>query len=462
MNPSNVSKWVVKAQQANTEQKYLDAIKHCRKAIKMDQQNIPAHQLLSIALTKLCRYHEATPIIKSAILLNKNGNNTTLLHLLGCNYIYTEQYSMSLNILEKEFHQTGNLNILLDIGLNLAEQGAYHDARNIYLKLLKQQPDNHQAQFNLYSIMLYFHNFTHAWFLFHSRLQRQDLQQEVQWLSKQWEGESLHNKNILVWSEQGVGDNLLYSSCLAEAIQDAQQVLVVCDERCIRLFQDNFPQATFLSIRQINQQRALPFPLDLQILAGSLTYLYRQQHADFSRQQSLRISASVLSQNMQQWENNKLKVGISWFHGRINNGNRYSMPLAQLLPLFALPNIEWVNLQFGEYHKELAALEQRHNLHIHNFKSNQAKDDFANYGALISQLDIVIAPSNATFMFAARLGIESWLFTPKPDVLLGPDPTQSPWFENVKQFCKPLGEDWKKVIDKMVLQLQKRVKDRHF
>ena len=442
-----------KSQEEFSKNNFLKSISHCRKAIKQFPSITSTYKLLATNYIQLKRFKEAEVTVQQALALNTDIDDE-LMHLLGCIYNSMEMYEKSLNVLETLFNRTGNTKLLLDIGLNLAALGNFNDARDVYFKLLELDPDNVSAKFNLSTILLYFHDFETAWTLFHSRLQRSELIDKVHWYGNQWQGEPLTNKRVLIWPEQGIGDNFLYCSCFNEAIADAAHCYILCDSRSKALYQHNFPDATIISDIELKSMNGSPFKVDVQILSGSLTYLYRSTIDSFVKQQDLKIPDELVKEKAVQLSNRKLKVGLSWFHGKENNGNEYSMYLDNLLPLLKIDSIEWVNLQFGHWEKEVISIQKKHGIELSSFNDSSAAGDFSSYGALIKNLDLVIAPSNAAFMYAARLGVKSWIFTPIPDYHFGEGEANSLWFNDVKQFCRKNEDNWDNVVASLMQEVQ--------
>ena len=406
---------LLKLKKASSEAKkshYQKSITLCKQVIKKEPDLANAYKLLATNLIALNRFDEAEAILKKVISIVDDAERYPLLHLLGCNYISQCAYQAALNILEDLFNKMGDSKVLLDIALAHFKFGDYEAARDVYLALIEREPENHQAKFNLYPILLHFQDYKGAWACFHSRLYRQEIIDQVHWFAPQWNGESLVGKHVLIYPEQGIGDNLAYTACFAEAIADAAHTTLVCDNRLKRLYQINFPTATVLSYDDVNAEQSIDSKLDLQILAGSLSYLYRQTQASYSNHSHLCVSKALTTVKNNQLSKKKLRIGISWFHGRVNDGNENSMYLEELLPILQMAGIEWVNLQFGEYHKELNNVQGKHGISITDLADCSASGDFEDYGALIANLDLVISASNAALMLASRLGVKTWMFMP--------------------------------------------------
>lgn len=443
-------KMLLKLKRASSEAKknnYLKSISLCKSIIKKEPENIVAYKLLVTNLIKLQRFDEVEPILQKVLTMVSDEASFPLLHLLGCNYISQQEDKKALTVLEKLFNTTGDSKVLLDIALAYSNLSDYKNARDIYLKLIELEPDNHQAKFNLYPIFLHFKEYQDAWVCFHSRLERQDIKDQVHWFAPQWSGETLVGKNILIYPEQGIGDNLAYTGCFAEAITDAKKAYIVCDNRLKALYQYNFPTAKILSYTDVNREQVIDATLDLQILAGSLSYLYRPSEASFAKQNNLTVANELIAEKKQKLSKKRLRIGLSWFHGRINDGNQFSMYLEELLPLLKTEGIEWVNLQFGEWQKEVKSLEAKHGIEITHLEDCVAAGDFEHYGALIANLDLVISASNAALMLASRLGVKSWMFLPNSSQSSEPESYQdSHWTKNCRLFYKNKDKDWSGVV----------------
>lgn len=445
-------KMLVKLKKASSESQkgnYLKSISLCKKILDKDSQNVATLKLLATSLIKLNRFSEVEVALKKAIKLVSDEESYPLLHLLGCNYISLNKHNDALEVLEKLFNKTGDSKILLDIALSYAKLFEYENARDVYLKLIELDPNNHQAKFNLYPILLHFQDYKNAWACFHSRLQRQEIIDQVHWFAPQWNGESLKDKRILIYPEQGIGDNLAYTGCFSEAIIDAKTTHIVCDNRLKGLYKYNFPGATILSYEDVNRNQSVSADLDFQILAGSLSYLYRETPESFNNQKILNIPSEVVAKTRQKLSKKKLRIGLSWFHGRINDGNANSMSLDDLLPILKIENIEWVNLQFGEWEQEVSLLVNKHGIKITHLESCVASGDFEQYGALIANLDLVISASNAALMLTSRLGKDAWEFLPGRDKGVNKSSNNWLWHKSVNRFYQEDATSWDEIIDQM-------------
>ena len=58
-----------------------------------------------------------------------------------------------------------------------------------------------------------------------------------------WQGEALSGKRLLVQAEQGLGDQIMFASCLPDVLANAQYTVLECDPRLAKLFARSFPRA---------------------------------------------------------------------------------------------------------------------------------------------------------------------------------------------------------------------------
>ena len=100
-----------------------------------------------------------------------------------------------------------------------------------------------------------------------------------------WDGRKLQkNEKLLVWREQGIGDEIMFSTMLHELDEYGNQVIVECESRLIETYRRSFPN--FIIREQTFTSGSMtPKVLDYHyhIPMASLGELYRNNLDDFKK-----------------------------------------------------------------------------------------------------------------------------------------------------------------------------------
>ena len=108
-----------------------------------------------------------------------------------------------------------------------------------YQKAIKLNPNLHDAYFNLSHIQLSENNFKDGWNNYEYRWGTQKkFTQRLIFNKPQWE-EGLGFEKILIWGEQGIGEQLLFSSILPDVKTKFKKVLVCVEDKLVKLFKNS-------------------------------------------------------------------------------------------------------------------------------------------------------------------------------------------------------------------------------
>ena len=254
-----------------------------------------------------------------------------------------------------------------------------------------------------------------------------------------WNGSNIDNKTLMIWGEQGIGDEILYSSLIPDLMKDVANLIIECEPRIVSILQRSFPNATIRSPKfdTSNENFQTLFDYDFQIPIGSLFQYYRKDIVDFHHANSKYIVTSkYLNEKYQkrlyEYES-KLKIGIIWRSGMLDPlRNLHYTNILDWGVIFELNNIEFINLQYGECEEELIQAEKKFNKKIHRWNDVDLKNDLDDVISIIENLDLVIAPCTATAWLAAGVGKPTLVFQQKDWINLGQD--YFPLNKNVKSF----------------------------
>lgn len=223
---------------------------------------------------------------------------------------------------------------------------------------------------------------------------------------RRWDGQPFSGR-LLVRAEQGIGDELLYSSLFTDLAQRQPGSLVECEQRLLPLFRRSFPGLDFIA-RVPESGAPATADFDRDIMAGDLCRLFRRDAADFPAGagwlQPDTTRVAELAASYQHAHGRQLRVGLSWRSANPGNGAAKSLRLADLLPILRLPGITFFNLQYGDTRAETAALASEHGITLVEDPRVDATRDLDGLAAQLSALDLLVSTSNSTVHLAGALG----------------------------------------------------------
>ncbi|CAO3435906.1 tetratricopeptide repeat protein [Azospirillum endophyticum] len=333
----------------------------------------------------------------------------------------------------------------------LARQGRHEEALAAFDAALAADPKHAQAHYNRSLLLLENGALRTGWADHEWRFATPQFQGQRRRLAmRAWRGENIAGRRLLVWREQGVGDEILFASCYDEAMRRAGRLVIECDRRLVPLFARSFPDA------DVRPESADPRDADVQVAAGSLPRLLRSDLKRFSGRPSWLVPDPAL---VERWRERLaglgpgLRVGIGW-RSQLMTADRKAayVMLEQWGPLFALPGVVFVTLQYGDCEAELRAAEERFGVTIHRWADLNLKDDFDGAAALTANLDLVISPAMSAGELAGALGVPVWRFGTRDWTQLGTG--VRPWFPTMRLFQPNPGEGLEATLVSMARALR--------
>ncbi len=332
------------------------------------------------------------------------------------------------------------------------------EALDAYDRALAIDPDNADASYNKSLVLLSQLQMQAGWKLYDKRLkseasvQRFVGGQRVR-LAPDWDGRSTP-ASLLVMGEQGLGDQIFFSSMLADLAVQVPGATVCVDPRLVPLLQRSYPALRFIDGSQLAEQSC-----DAQIYLGSLGGLYRPDTASLDQVPTAYLRADAqraAALRKRIHREGRLTCGLSWVSKNDQLGAGKSLALEALLPALAHEGIDFIDLQYGDHGAERAAFEAAHGIHIQHLDDIDCTHDIDGLAALADACDLVLTVSNTTAHLAGALG--------KPTIVMLPDAAarlwywpadglKSPWYPSTCLFHKSGAHGWNNVVDAVALTL---------
>jgi tetratricopeptide (TPR) repeat protein len=285
-----------------------------------------------------------------------------------------------------------------------------------------------------------------------------------------WQGEELVGKKLLLVGEQGLGDELMFANILPDAqaaVGETGKLQVCVDPRLIPLFQRSFPKAevgsyddrTLIDKDGNKALRLVPFASkdnkpDLWAPMGTALQYYRDELAKFPHKAFLVPDARrVMGFKTRLTALPGKKVGICW-RSMMTNAKRakYFAGIELWGPIFAIPGISFVNIQYGDCAAELRHAEETFGITIHQMEGLDLKNDIDGSAALCAALDLVLSAPTAAAHTAASVGAKTWFLSAgKGWPQLGT--AEYPWYADTKVYWPEKQGNWEEVIKRFAAEL---------
>ena len=260
----------------------------------------------------------------------------------------------------------------------------------------------------------------------------------------EWTGTSTTARSLLVYREQGIGDEIIFASCLPDILDRFERILCVCHSKLLPLFSRSFPEIEFRSADEALTQADID-TLDRQIAIGSLPAIVRPSIGSFPDTPQFLIPdperVEIFRQRLLPLRKT-LTIGIGWRSGLLALHRKTIYPyLEYWQPIFAIPGITWVNLQYGDVAEELKTAEARFGVSIVNFDDVDHFNNLDASAALMKTCDLVIGPDTSTSVLAAALGVPTICIKQHGDSFQLGTPN-FPWLPSLMPISRHFGDPW--------------------
>lgn len=430
------------------------------KAIAADPKYWHAYNARGSILGRLNRFEDAIAAYTEG--LAHNPSSPELHSNLGTALLRLGRSQDALPHLETARVQSADRDATLRESVALNYAGALHDvgrtddAIAVLGEIVAANPANVEAHHNRAQNLLSLGRFEDGWRETEWRLKRPNanVQYEAFAPVSRWNGEDLAGKRVLIWTEQGIGDEILAASMMPDAIAAAAHVTILCSPRLVPLFRRSFPHATVEERKQPLPPSARDPRLSFQMSMADLGRAFRPDFASFPKRGAFLVcdesQRRALRTAYQAAHPGTLLVGISWSsHGNAYMGWLKSNNLEAWQPILATPGVTFVNLQYGDRAGELARVRERCGVDILNDATVDPMKDMDRFAAQVAAMDLVISTSNSTVHTAGGLGRPTWVLAPEGrgrHWYWFQNRDDSPWYPSLRFIRQPGDGGWEGAI----------------
>ncbi|MFY9855095.1 MAG: tetratricopeptide repeat-containing glycosyltransferase family protein [Terracidiphilus sp.] len=331
----------------------------------------------------------------------------------------------------------------------LREQGKVDEALAQFARALELWPDYAQAGFGESLAQLVNGDFAVGWKNFEKRWLTADHDTpRREYAQPLWSGERLASGSLLIWGEQGIGDEIMFAGLIPDVIRTGNRCVLDCQERLKPLFARSFPEVEVVSGCGPGLHPELE--IAAQIPCGSLPGVFRNSSAAFAATTSPFLVADAAERERLRagYADGRRIVGLAWYTNNRKWGSQRTVDLSLLASLFKGTDIRWVSLQYGD-HDGLEKQAAEANAPILIDRTVDQIADIDLFAAQVAAMDLVITIDNSTAHLAGALGVPVWVLVPfMPDWRWLLDRDDSPWYPTMRLFRQPKTGDWQSVVKK--------------
>ena len=431
------------------------SIEFFQKALNVNPNCAEIHVNMGVGLQQQGKISEAIGCFKKALAVSPNYPDAY--NNLGVAFKEQDDFSLAGLAFDKAIEIDPNRSEYhSNLGVLLHDTGDLDAAIAAYEKALKIEPNNYDIHQKLSFALFNKGRYRQAFLEYECRLKNLNyLSRFEKFDCPMWDGKvSLHDKTILIWHEQGVGDTINWSYYLQTMQKIAKNCIFLCQEKLVALFRRSFPDILVVS----SLDCLLGAEYDFQIPMGSLC-----QHF-FESGLSQQKKGPVLKPDPQRiifWEK-RLKllgegpyVGVSWKSSKISPSRKENYaPIEEWAPLFTLRDVKFVNLQYIDASDDVKSIKQLFGTDVYCLDDIDHYNNIDDVAALCAALDSVVSTKITVPFIAAGVGTKTKLANWKqsawnnilsnpigPHVAIYERETLKPWTATFQLIAEDLSSD---------------------
>jgi len=263
-----------------------------------------------------------------------------------------------------------------------------------------------------------------------------------------WDGIAPADGALLVWGEQGLGDEVMFASLIPQLATEGVRVVLDCDPRLAPLLARALPAVTIVPRTEPLSDRLIAPDIVAQSPAGSLPRRMRRGLDDFAGHQTpfLKADPDRVTAARRRHADGRRLIGISWSSKNASLGRLRSIPLDRLAGALDRPDVKLISLQYGDVAAQIAATR----IPVAIDPTIDVWSDIDGLAAMICAMDLIVSVDNSTVHLAGGLGCPTWALLPYfADWRWMRFRSDTPWYPAVRLLRQEKPGDWEGVLKRL-------------
>lgn len=407
------------------------AYRICQDHLNAHPESHAAYTLCGVINYRAERFGAALAFFNAALSLNPK--QAELLNWIGTVWHDLQRPSIARDYIKRALELKKNPLYMTGIGATYTEDGNHLEAIKWAKKAQAIDPDLIHAKQVLAFAQLALGDWENGWKNYTFNLGGR-FRKKLDFGGKDWDGSPV--KRLIVYGEQGLGDELMFASCIGD-IKNVEQLVIECDQRLEGLYKRSFPHAEVHGTRRMD--REWDTDCDAQIACGDLPALYRPRRDScpgvpyIKPDPEKRLMWRTLFKS---W--GKPVIGLTWTGGKqASQMTKRAMGLESLRGLIETTDAVFVSLQYRDAREEIAAT----GLPVRQF-CEVLSDDYDDTAALVAELDYAIGIHTTAHHLAGSVGVPSIIMVPSKPMWNYAQGDKLPWYRSQVLHRQKEHESW--------------------
>jgi tetratricopeptide (TPR) repeat protein len=426
------------------------AVQHYLRSVKINPLDPMPYTGIGNSLAKNLQFQEARKYYELSLVIDENYHDAIV--GMGVTSFQDSNYVECEKFFQKAYQQKpNNPAVLTNLANSYSAQAKYEEAVPLWDKALKMSPDFAQARMNRGLAGLGMGRFETAWDDYEHRFHEDNFIPERFKDIPKWLGPSKETVPVLIWVEQGIGDEIMFASIYNDLASLKEKFAAECNPRLIKTFRESFPHIFFFPTHALSEHSAFKY----QVSIASLGRFMRRSKESFD---ASRTSEGYLGQSentLSPTTRTRLKtlprpwIGVSWesYALTMNFRNRKSIPSAEFAEFTKGFKGSFINLQFPNPHKHENPPPQIVPKNVHTLPHLDLKNDFRGLTSLLREMDHVVTIGNSVAHLCGAFGISTTVLLPSvADWRWGFSGDKSVWYDSLTLRRNKDPNSWSRLL----------------